>query len=176
MAEPAHDEAAIIARLRAAWDQALREQEGLEVRIELLTADGQPGQPLAYDIIERTSDSLATYTLVELPDATRSHLGLDEVLPSDAHTTLVALLDEARDAAPHPVAATILVAYQPAPTLGVTWGYHRLPNGDAMPFETSYRHWFTSEILLRAQRDSTAQPWTRLTLTRHHDSHILAFG
>ena len=177
MTQIVHDEAAVLARLRAAWDQALQGGETLDIRIQMLTRDGQPGQPLAYDIVERTDGGLATYTLVELPEAASEQLGLGAVGPDEAQATLWGLLSQAREAAGRPLVETTIRAYQPAPTLGITWGFHRLPDGDVLPFESDYRHWFTISLLLAAQRQRSGEGWQRLSATLEADGRrSLSFG
>ena len=172
MSETLHDEVAVLARLRAAWDQALLDRAGLEVRIQMLTPDGQPGQPLAYDIFERTDASLATYTLVELPEAVNEQLGLAAVGPDEAREALHGLAAAARDVVSEDISETVIGALRPSERLGVTWGFHRLADGGALLFETDYRHWFASERLLAAQREATGVPWARLRLTLAADGSL----
>lgn len=172
------DKEQVLARLRTVWDGVLQEGDDLDVEIQLLTADGAPGQPLAYDIMQQLGDESYTYTLVEFPEQTHALLDLGNVTYDQAVETLHNVLEEAYHTTGTPVTEVRLVAIFNSDAAGLTYGRARLAAANRITsFLTNYQAYFTAALLRAHQHSRSGVLFDRITATMDTDGQFnLQFG
>lgn len=156
----------LLRTLREQWAELRAAGENVVIAIELLT-DGSPDaeEPLAYDILQKTDESLITFTVVEQPEATDQFLGLAGVTMVQAQQTMQNLLAEAMQAAdldPAELSQTRLLCRRQGALSGLSAGFHVDRIGDPHPFETNYQHWFTARLILEAAEAQNGWPFHKL--------------
>lgn len=154
----------IFEELKEQWSELLQDSADLNVDIQLLTADGKPGQPLAYDIVQKTGDESYTYTWVEQPEMAEDALGLTDVTYEQAVATLHNLLHDVHSSAGSPLADLKLTSVIRTDGVGLTYGRSFAPELDTpASFPTNYQAYFTTNLLRTFQEQQSGVLFNQIT-------------
>ena len=174
----AHSKEQILQELRLRWEGILEESDDLDIDINLLTLDGTPGQPLAYDIVQRQVNETFTYTWVETPAAVEAALGLANVSYEQAVETLRNILMEAHAAQDRAPELTQVTSVIKTNGVGMSYGrYHFADQTGSESFPTNYQTYFTTDLLRKLQVQQSGVLFNQLTASLDSaDQFALRFG